>query len=155
MYTQTHSHRVSEKKSEQPADENVAADDKGNSVVFDFDQVDRHRKFWDFLRNKEWQAVATFLEKKVRAIVVWFKLLFLRVNLSVYVSLRCWGVPFVQRKCRFIVASLVVCSLQLWLATRVRSIFSRPCSLYQTLHFSQLRRWRTTGTSSCGASSAC
>lgn len=46
----------------------MASDSKGNSVVFDFDQVDRHRKFWDFLRAKEWQAVATFLEKKVCAI---------------------------------------------------------------------------------------
>lgn len=59
-------YRISDKPSEQSANsENVASDSKGNSVVFDFDQVDRHRKFWDFLRAKEWQAVATFLEKKV------------------------------------------------------------------------------------------
>jgi hypothetical protein len=68
-------HRVSEKKGGGDASNNsdsVASDGK-NSVVFDFDQVDRHRKFWEYLRNKEWQAVATFFEKKVRSVrsAVW------------------------------------------------------------------------------------
>jgi hypothetical protein len=65
--------RVSEKRSDQSADTSASvaasADGKG-SVVFDFDQVDRHRKFWEYLRNKEWTAVATFLEKKVSLLIV-------------------------------------------------------------------------------------
>ena len=58
---------MSEKKGGQvdQSDTSATSSDGKTSVKFDFDQVDRHRKFWDFLRNKEWQAVATFMDKKV------------------------------------------------------------------------------------------
>ena len=56
--------RFTEKKGAAIVDDSVGSE--GNkAVVYDFDQVDRHRKFWEFLRNKEWQAVATFVDKKV------------------------------------------------------------------------------------------
>ena len=58
-------YRFTEKKGAAIVDDSVGSE--GNkAVVYDFDQVDRHRKFWEFLRNKEWQAVATFVDKKVR-----------------------------------------------------------------------------------------
>lgn len=57
-------HRFTEKSGTAITNDAVASD--GNkTVVFEFDQVDRHRKFWEFLRNKEWAAVATFIDKKV------------------------------------------------------------------------------------------
>jgi hypothetical protein len=61
---------VSEKKGEASSNSDSVASDGKTSVVFDFDQVDRHRKFWEYLRNKEWQAVATFFEKKVGTVCV-------------------------------------------------------------------------------------
>lgn len=60
--------RIYDKRSDPALDisSSVAASADGkSSVVFDFDQVDRHRKFWDYLRDKDWQAVATFFDKKV------------------------------------------------------------------------------------------
>ena len=61
-----HTYRVSDKRGDQGTSTTAATSADGKtSVVFDFDQVDRHRKFWEFLRAKEWQAVATFLDKKV------------------------------------------------------------------------------------------
>lgn len=61
-------HRIYDKRTDPALDisTTVAASADGKSaVVYDFDQIDRHRKFWDYLRNKEWQAVATFFDKKV------------------------------------------------------------------------------------------
>jgi hypothetical protein len=38
-----------------------------DGICFSFDQEDRHRKFWDFVRDKKWDAVASFLEKRAIA----------------------------------------------------------------------------------------
>lgn len=31
---------------------------------FDFDMVERHRMFFEYIRDKKWDSVASFLEKK-------------------------------------------------------------------------------------------
>lgn len=33
-------------------------------VVYSFDQEDRHRRFWGYVRDKQWEAVASFIEKR-------------------------------------------------------------------------------------------
>ncbi|KAJ1439190.1 hypothetical protein B484DRAFT_391923, partial [Ochromonadaceae sp. CCMP2298] len=57
---------VSEKKTDEGAGaaEGVGGGGDGPSVVFAFDQVDRHRKFFEFVRDKEWGAVGSFMDKK-------------------------------------------------------------------------------------------
>ena len=32
---------------------------------FPFDQEERHRLFWQFIRDKEWKSAASFIDKKV------------------------------------------------------------------------------------------
>ena len=56
--------RVGTAKSQQD-DNATAATADGLSIKYDFDQEDRHRRFWDLVRDKKWYDVASFLEKKV------------------------------------------------------------------------------------------
>lgn len=35
------------------------------STAQTFDPMDRHRRFWDYVREKNWEAVASFIDKKV------------------------------------------------------------------------------------------
>lgn len=47
---------------------NVAsADVSAGNEKFSFDQVERHRLFWQFIRNKEWKSAASFIDKKAIA----------------------------------------------------------------------------------------
>jgi hypothetical protein len=32
---------------------------------YHFDQAERHRMFWQFIRDKEWKSAASFVDKKV------------------------------------------------------------------------------------------
>lgn len=36
-----------------------------NSKKFMFDQVERHRQFWNFIREKDYNSLASFIHKKV------------------------------------------------------------------------------------------
>ncbi len=47
-----------------PGSEDVAKSLGKDGAKFAFDQEDRHRKFWAFVRDKQWEAVASFLEKR-------------------------------------------------------------------------------------------
>ena len=65
IYSFNFENRISEKKSGNEGSNAAVSSDGKVSVTFDFDQVERHRIFWDFLRNKEWNSVSAFIEKKV------------------------------------------------------------------------------------------
>ena len=57
---------MSEKKGKPVENADSVASDGRVSVRYDFDQTERHRMLWEFVRDKDWKAVATFFEKKVR-----------------------------------------------------------------------------------------
>lgn len=46
----------------------VAKEEMVVPSVFDFDQEERHVAFWDYVREKKWNAVEGFLDKKVRGL---------------------------------------------------------------------------------------
>lgn len=58
--------RVSDKPDSVAAPDNAISDGK-KTITFNFDQLERHRVFWEYLRAKDWTAVSSFLEKKVIA----------------------------------------------------------------------------------------
>jgi len=58
--------RVSDKPESVAAPDNAISDGK-KTITFNFDQLERHRVFWEYLRAKDWTAVSSFLEKKVIA----------------------------------------------------------------------------------------
>jgi hypothetical protein len=73
VYSYFLSCRVSEKKKDDNASSTVAASEDGKTaVVYNFDQIERHQSFWNYLRDKEWQSVATFIDKKVRDFCFYF-----------------------------------------------------------------------------------
>jgi hypothetical protein len=40
------------------------SDASANDQKFPFDQAERHRLFWQFIRDKEWKSAAAFVDKK-------------------------------------------------------------------------------------------
>jgi len=57
---------VSDKPDSEAAPDNAISDGK-KTITFNFDQLERHRVFWEYLRVKDWTAVSSFLEKKAIA----------------------------------------------------------------------------------------